>query len=50
VKDVKVEELKVSSDDLVKTVKKLIHEGSVRRVIIKNEKGKCCSGYPSRSG
>lgn len=39
-KEVKKEEFKISSDDLVKTVKRLIHEGNVRRIIIKDEKGK----------
>ncbi|MDD5040388.1 MAG: DUF4342 domain-containing protein [Patescibacteria group bacterium] len=33
------EELKVSGDQLVQTVKKLIREANVRRLIIKNEKG-----------
>jgi len=33
------EELKVSGDQLVKTVKKLVREANVRRLIIKNEKG-----------
>jgi len=37
---VKTEEFNVSSDDLVKTVKKLIHEGNIRRIIIKDEEGK----------
>jgi hypothetical protein len=33
------EEIKVTGQQLVETVKKLIHEGNVRRLIIKNEKG-----------
>lgn len=33
------EELKVSGDQLVDTVKKLVKEANVRRVRIKNEKG-----------
>ncbi|XOU94902.1 MAG: DUF4342 domain-containing protein [Candidatus Kerfeldbacteria bacterium] len=33
------EELKVSGDQLVATVKKLVKEANVRRLIIKNEKG-----------
>ena len=33
------EEFKVSGDQLVNTVKELVHEGNVRRVIIKNEEG-----------
>ena len=33
------EEVKVQSRELVEKVKALIHEGSVRRIIIKDEKG-----------
>ncbi len=33
------EEMKVLGKDLVEQVKKLLHEGNVRRVIIKDDKG-----------
>jgi len=33
------EEIKVSGSQLVDTVKKLVHEANIRRLIIKNEKG-----------
>ena len=33
------EEIKILGRDLVDTVRKLIHEGTVRRIIIKDEKG-----------
>jgi len=33
------EEIKVTGQQLVDTVKKLIHEANVRHIIIKNEKG-----------
>lgn len=33
------EEIKVLGNQLADTVKKLIHEGNVRRIIIKNEQG-----------
>lgn len=33
------EELKVTGDQLVDTVKQLVREGNVRRIIIKNEEG-----------
>ena len=36
--DVETQEFKVNSDDLVKTVKNLLHEGNVRRIIIKDDK------------
>ena len=38
-KDTLKEELKVSGDQLVATVKNLVKEANVRRIIIKNEKG-----------
>jgi len=34
------EEYRVDGDDLLKKVKDLLHEGNVRRLIIKNEEGK----------
>jgi len=33
------EELSLSAEDLVSRVKELIHEGNVRRIIVKNERG-----------
>ena len=33
------EEVKVRGEDLLKKVKELIHEGNLRRIIIKDEKG-----------
>ena len=50
VKDVKTEEFVVKSDDLVKTVKKLLHEGNVRRIIIKDEKGNILLDIPVTIG
>ncbi len=40
------EEFKVTGQQLVETVKKLIHEGNVRHVIIKNEEGKSLIEIP----
>lgn len=40
------EEFKVSGEQLVETVKKLVHEANVRRVIIKNEEGKTLIEMP----
>ena len=34
-----IEEIKVLGQDLAERVKELIHEGNVRRIIIKDEKG-----------
>ena len=50
VQEVKTEELKVSSDDLEKTIKKLLHEGNIRRIIIKDEKGKVLLEMPATIG
>jgi uncharacterized membrane protein YvbJ len=50
IKDTKTEEFKVSSDDLIKTVKKLIHEGNVRSIVIKDEKGKILLDIPVTIG
>jgi hypothetical protein len=36
---IKLEEIKVAGRDLVDKVKALIHEGTIHRVIIKNEEG-----------
>lgn len=33
------EEVRVAGDQLVGTVKQLVHEGNVRRIIVKNEEG-----------
>ncbi len=34
------EEFSVSSEDLIKKVRELIHEGNIRRIIVKDEAGK----------
>jgi hypothetical protein len=34
-----LEELKVTGENLLKTVRELIHEGNVRRISIRNEQG-----------
>jgi CBS domain-containing protein len=50
VKEIRTEELKVSADDLVKTVKQLLHEGNVRRIIVKDDKGKALLDIPVTIG
>ena len=37
---VRVDEYQVSGDNLLAKVKELVHEGNIRRIIIKNEEGK----------
>jgi hypothetical protein len=46
----KQEEFSVSSDDLVTKVKELIHEGNVRRIIVKDEVGKILLEIPVTVG
>lgn len=47
---VRREEFSVSSDDLVRNVKQLLHEGNVRRIIVKNEEGKTLMEIPVTLG
>ena len=49
-KEIRTEEFKVSADDLIKTVKQLLHEGNVRRIIVKDEKGKALIDIPVTIG
>ena len=44
------EEYVVSSDELVKKIKGLLHEGNVRRIIVKDEKGKTLLEIPAWAG
>lgn len=46
----KTEEFKVSGEDVVKTLKKIIAEGNARRVIIKNEAGDALVEFPLTIG
>jgi hypothetical protein len=47
---VRTEEHKVSGADLVAKIKELVHEGNVRRVIVKNEEGKTLLEIPLTIG
>ena len=46
----KIEEVKVKGEDLLKKVKELIHEGNLRRIIIKNENGETYIEIPLTPG
>jgi hypothetical protein len=46
----RIEEVKVKGEDLLKKVKELIHEGNIRRIIIKNEKGETYIEIPLTLG
>ncbi|MDH4117400.1 MAG: DUF4342 domain-containing protein [Acidimicrobiia bacterium] len=45
-----IEELKLGGEELLSTVKELIHEGNIRRIIIKNEDGKVVLEIPLTVG
>jgi len=44
------EELEAGSDQLVRKVKELLHEGNVRRIIVKDEKGEVLLEMPATVG
>lgn len=44
------EEFRVSGADVVKKLKELVKEGNIRRIIIKNEKGKTLVEFPLTLG
>ena len=44
------EHIKVAADDLVATVKKLAHEGNVRRIIVRNAEGRTLVEMPLSAG
>jgi hypothetical protein len=44
------EEFSVSADNLIEKVKELLHEGSVTRIIVKDEKGKVMLEIPATVG
>ncbi len=47
---VKHEEFQVSGDALVSKIKELLHEGNIRRLVIKNEEGKTLIEIPLTVG
>jgi hypothetical protein len=47
---VRREEFSVAGEDLVDRVKELIHEGNIRRVLIKNEEGRVLIDIPLTVG
>jgi hypothetical protein len=49
-KNTTTQEFSVSSDDLTKKVKELLHEGNVTRIIVKDEKGNTFLDIPVIAG
>lgn len=47
---VRTEEFKVSGDALLAKIKEIVHEGNIRRVIIKNEEGRTLIDIPLTLG
>lgn len=50
VKTKKKETFKIKGDELLKKVKELIHKGNIRRIIIKDKKGKVLAEFPLTLG
>ncbi len=48
--NVRVEEFKISGNELVEKVKELIHEGNIRRIIIKTQEGNTLIEIPLTVG
>ena len=46
----KKEEFKVSGEDIIEKIKKVIKEGNARRIIIKNEDGESVAEFPLTVG
>jgi hypothetical protein len=49
-KKVKHEEFEISGEKLIEKVKEVIHEGNVRRIVIKNEEGVSILEFPLTLG
>ncbi len=47
---VRTEEFKVSGEAVIATVRELVHEGNVRRIVIKNEQGQTLIEIPLTVG
>ena len=46
----RTEEFHIDGDKLVAKVKELVHEGTIRRILIKNEEGKTLMEFPVTLG
>jgi hypothetical protein len=44
------EEFSVSSDDLVKRVKDLLHDGNVTRIVVRDQEGRILLEVPATAG
>jgi hypothetical protein len=48
--DLHTEEFRVNGEDLLAKIKQLIHEGNIRRIIIKDKEGKVLIDFPLTFG
>ncbi|MFN2131125.1 MAG: DUF4342 domain-containing protein [Anaerolineae bacterium] len=48
--NVRTEEFKVTGDMIVSKIKELVHEGNIRRILLKNEEGKTLIDIPLTVG
>jgi hypothetical protein len=48
--DVRTEEFHINGEELLAKIKELIHEGNIRRIIIKNREGKTMIEFPMTLG
>ena len=48
--DYRTEEFRLNGEELLAKIKELIHEGNIRRVIIKNKDGKVLIEFPMTLG
>ncbi len=46
----RTEELSISGEDLISTIKKLVHQGNIRRITIQNKDGKTLLEVPLTLG
>jgi hypothetical protein len=46
----RTEEFKLSGDSVLAKIQELVHEGNVRRIIIKNEQGNVVAEFPLTAG
>lgn len=49
-KEIRTEEFAISGEKLVATVKKLVHQGNIRRITIKNKEGRSLIEIPLSIG
>jgi len=48
--EVRTEEFQITGDKLITKIKELLHEGNVRRIVIKNEEGHAIAEFPLMVG